>query len=131
MLLLECDGDVNSHSSSFPIKLQRCHFINYWWEKIAELHSLRKFRFFFFFSFLIYDVKKSKFYKWADGRINYFTPRNFAYLDGWYFLKYGMKKAKNCTDYLFNLVIQYWQLLVLSCISVLNGDSCLVLFIKF
>ena len=51
MLLLECDGDVNAHSSSFPIKLQRCHFINYRWEKIAELHSLRKFRFFFFFSF--------------------------------------------------------------------------------
>ena len=29
MLLLECDGDVNAHTSSFLIKLQKCHFINY------------------------------------------------------------------------------------------------------
>ena len=29
MLLLECDGDINAHSSSFLIKLQKCHFINY------------------------------------------------------------------------------------------------------
>ena len=41
-----------------------------------------------------------------------------------------MKKAKNCTDYIFNLVIQYWQLLELRCFSVLKGDSCLVFFNK-
>ena len=29
MLLLESDGDVNAPTSSFLIKLQKCHFINY------------------------------------------------------------------------------------------------------